>query len=82
MAVKKIVCTVTNDLNFDQRMIRICSSLQQGGYAVTLVGRVRENSQSLQQRIFQQKRLYCFFQKGKFFYAEYNIRLFFFKIDC
>lgn len=27
---------------------------------------------------FQQKRLHCFFDKGKFFYLEYNLRLLFF----
>lgn len=78
MGLKKIVCTVTNDLNFDQRMIRICSSLQQAGYDVTLVGRKKNESKPLNEKIFRQKRLYCFFQKGKLFYAEYNIRLFFF----
>lgn len=78
MAVKTIVCTVTNDLNFDQRMIRICTALQQSGYDVLLVGRKKNNSNPLQQKVFRQKRLYCFFQKGKLFYFEYNIRLFFF----
>ncbi|MGC4103367.1 MAG: glycosyltransferase [Ferruginibacter sp.] len=40
----------------------------------------------LTQQPFQQKRLRCFFEKGKLFYAEYNIRLFFYllfkKMDC
>ena len=78
MEVKNIVCTVTNDLNFDQRMIRICSSLQAHGYNVTLVGRLRKNSKDLTQKTFKQKRLFCFFDKGKIFYIEYNIRLFFY----
>lgn len=78
MALKKIVCTVTNDLNFDQRMIRICTSLQQAGYEVTLIGRTKKQSKPLEPKPFKQKRLYCFFQKGKFFYIEYNIRLFFY----
>lgn len=70
--------TVTNDLNYDQRMIRICSSLQQAGYDVLLVGRKRRSSKPLKQQPFQQKRLFCFFEKGKLFYAEYNLRLLFF----
>lgn len=74
----RICFTVTNDLNFDQRMIRICTSLAQTGYTVTLVGRLKKNSPALVQQVFSQKRLYCFFQKGKWFYMEYNIRLFFF----
>lgn len=78
MERKKIVCTVTNDLNFDQRMNRICSSLANAGYDVMLIGRNRPTSTPLNEKPFQQKRLNCFFDKGKLFYAEYNIRLFIF----
>jgi len=78
MAVKKIVCTVTNDLNFDQRMMRICNSLSAAGYDVLLVGRQRKKSLPLREKSFQQKRLFCLFDKGKLFYMEYNIRLFFY----
>lgn len=74
----KLFFTVTNDLNYDQRMIRICRSLSDAGYDVTLVGRKRKSSAPLNSNHFQQKRLYCFFEKGLFFYAEFNIRLFFF----
>ncbi len=73
-----IYFTVTNDLTYDQRMIRICSSLSHAGYEVVLVGRKRKNSITLINQPFQQKRLSCFFEKGKFFYAEYNLRLFFY----
>ncbi len=76
MKMKKIICTVTNDLNYDQRMIRICSTLSEAGYQVQLVGRLRSNSQPLATRIFEQKRLRCYFERGVLFYAEYNIRLF------
>jgi glycosyltransferase involved in cell wall biosynthesis len=74
LILKKICFTVTNDLNFDQRMIRICTSLVQAGYAVTLVGRTKKDS--LHNQPFAQKRLHCWFQRGKAFYAEYNLRLF------
>lgn len=73
---KRITCTVTNDLTFDQRMIRICTSLAKAGYEVTLIGRNRKSSQPLSQMPFNQKRIHCFFDKGKWFYIEYNIRLF------
>jgi len=63
-------------LNYDQRMIRICTSLANEGYDVTLVGRKKRNSLPLENKSFKQKRLYCFFEKGKLFYIEYNIRLF------
>src|ERR1700754_4459751 len=75
---KKIFCTVTNDLNYDQRMIRICTSLCTAGYDVTLVGRLSRTSLPLIDRPFRQHRLKMTFQKGKLFYLEYNLRLFLF----
>jgi glycosyltransferase involved in cell wall biosynthesis len=76
----RIIFTVTNDLNFDQRMIRICTTLGNNGYDVKLVGRKMIESSPLEKQPFHQKRLNCFFQKGFGFYAEYNIRLFFWLI--
>jgi len=78
MEIKRVVCTVTNDLNYDQRMMRICTSLSGAGYDVLLVGRKKRDSLPLQQKSFRQKRLFCFFEQGKLFYTEYNIRLFFY----
>ncbi len=75
---KRIFCAVTNDLNYDQRMIRICTSLATAGYSVTLVGRRRRGSVPLADRPFRQHRLAMWAQRGKLFYAEYQIRLFFF----
>ena len=72
----RLYFTVTNDLSYDQRMIRICSTLVNAGYKVVLVGRNLPGSIPLQAHPFRQKRLHCFFKKGKAFYAEYNIRLF------
>jgi glycosyltransferase involved in cell wall biosynthesis len=80
------VFTVTTDLTYDQRMIRICTSLAYAGYDVMLVGRKMKASLPLTVQPFKQKRLFCFFEKGKLFYAEYNIRLFFYllfkQMDC
>jgi len=77
---------VTNDLSYDQRMIRICTSLAKEGYTIKLVGRKLSTSIPLTQQSFQQKRIQCIFNKGKLFYAEYNIRVFFYllfkKMDC
>ena len=70
-----IVCTVTNDLSHDQRMRRICSTLQADGHAVTLVGRTLPNSGPLPEQPFRQYRIACKNQVGKRFYAEYNYRL-------
>ena len=59
-------------------MQRICTSLSQAGYAVVLVGIKTNNSIVLENRPFKQRRLKCLFEKGKLFYAEYNLRLFFY----
>ena len=75
--LKTLYFTVTNDLSYDQRMIRICGTLSEAGYQVVLIGRKMKDSPSLIKRGFAQKRLYCFFNKGKSFYIEYNIRLLF-----
>ena len=72
----RIICTVTNDLTYDQRMHRICSSLCKAGYQVELVGRQLSQSKPLENKTFRQTRLKNFFNKKVFFYAEHNIRLF------
>lgn len=74
----KVIIAVTNDLSYDQRMIKTANTLVALGYAVKMVGRVRPNSIPLVQEGFEQIRLNCIFDKGKLFYLEFNIRLFFF----
>ena len=79
MGNPKTICfTVTNSLSYDQRMQRICSSLARAGYNVILVGRKMPGSIPLTSQSFSQKRLAVWFQRGKLFYIEYNIRLFFY----
>ncbi len=78
MKSKRIVCTVTNDLNYDQRMIRICSTLADAGYDVTLVGFKRKKSKPLTERPFKQVRLPIIVEQGKLMYAHYWFNLFFF----
>ncbi len=73
---KRIVCTVTNDLNYDQRMIRICTSLSDAGYHVTLVGFERKNSKPIIPRPFEQIRLPIIAEQGKLMYAHYWFVLF------
>ena len=72
----RAVFCVTNDLNTDQRMIRICGTLQSNGWDVELIGREKRESASLLKRSYKQTRLKCWFEKGKLFYLEYNLRLF------
>jgi glycosyltransferase involved in cell wall biosynthesis len=75
---KIITVTVTNDLSYDQRMRRHSQIWVEAGYEVLLIGRTRSTSIPLSQEVFGQKRLSCWFQKGKLFYVFYNLRLFFF----
>ncbi|MEO1711800.1 MAG: glycosyltransferase, partial [Bacteroidota bacterium] len=58
-------------------MQRISSSLVAAGWEVVLVGRLRPNSKALPDFTFATHRLKCRFEQGKWFYLEYNIRLFF-----
>jgi glycosyltransferase involved in cell wall biosynthesis len=80
MATKKehILITVTNDLSYDQRMIKTANTLVDLGYSVELIGRKKKNSIPLKDASYKQKRLNCIFEKGKLFYLEYNIRLYFY----
>jgi glycosyltransferase involved in cell wall biosynthesis len=75
---KRLFFTVTNDLVFDQRMTRICTSLSRAGYTVTLIGRRHRDSPTLSMQPYRQRRLHTWFRRGKRFYVEYNLRLFFF----
>jgi hypothetical protein len=74
-SVPRLVFAVTTDLSYDQRMQRICASLAQAGYAVLLVGWQRPASVPLGPQPYAQHRLRGWFQHGKLFYLEYNLRL-------
>lgn len=78
---KRAILTVSNDLTYDQRMQRICSTLADDGWDVLLVGRRLSDSKPLDNQRFRQKRLPCFSQKGFLFYAEWNLRLFLFLLS-
>ena len=84
--MKSLTFTVINDLTYDQRMQRICNTLAHAGYKVLLIGKILPASLPLTKKIYKQKRLYCFFSKGKLMYLEFNLRLFFYllfiKSDC
>ena len=75
--MKRIIVSVTNDLTTDQRVDKVCSSLQKLSFDVLLVGRFLENSLPIKKK-YKTKRFTLIFNKGFLFYAEYNIRLFFF----
>ena len=58
-------------------MIRICETLCNEGYKVSLIGVQFSNSPKLIDKKFNQHRIKCFFKKRVGFYAEYNVKLFF-----
>ncbi len=74
----EIIFTVTTDLNYDQRMQRICTALADEGYRVKIIGRKKPDSEPLTKRNYRQKRISTVFKKSFLFYAEYNLRLFFY----
>ena len=74
--MKRIIVSVTNDLVSDNRVHKVCTSLESMGNKVLLIGRKFSNSHSVN-RDYKIKRFSLLFNKGPLFYAEYNFRLFF-----
>jgi glycosyltransferase involved in cell wall biosynthesis len=74
---KKIILAANSDLSFDQRMQRICQTLDQAGYHVFILGRCFPKSIELANENYQQERISLWFQKGKLAYIELNFRIFF-----
>lgn len=74
---KRIIIAVTNDLVTDQRVSRVANTLVDDGYEVYLVGRLLLHSLPIV-RPYKIKRFKLWFNKGPLFYANYNLRLFFF----
>lgn len=74
----KVVLSVTNDLYTDPRVDKVCNFLTRNGFDVTLVGRRYGDTATLAPRAYKTKRLRLLFRRGCLFYAEYNIRLFFY----
>ncbi|MCL2596356.1 MAG: glycosyltransferase [Paludibacter sp.] len=73
---KRIIISVTNDISTDQRVLKVANTLFENDFDVLLVGRELSNSLPLNLP-FQTKRMRLIFRRKVFFYAEFNIRLFF-----
>ncbi len=74
---KHFVIALTNDIVTDQRVSRIADTLVEQGYKITMIGRMLPHSMHLQ-RHYTTKRFKLWFNKGALFYANYNIKLFFY----
>lgn len=59
-------------------MLRICTTLAEAGYDVTIVGFKKKDSKPLTQRPYKQVRLPIIAEKGKLLYVDFWTKLFFF----
>jgi glycosyltransferase involved in cell wall biosynthesis len=74
--MKRVVVSVINDLSSDQRVHKVCSTLEKMGVEVELVGRLLPESKALE-RSYRTTRMRLWWRKGPAFYIEFQIRLFF-----
>ena len=79
MIKKKIFVAVTNDISTDYRVHKICNYLISKNYDVIVYGRTLPNTIPVirEYEIIRKKH---FFNHNFLFYAEFNIRLFFYLI--
>ncbi len=73
-----VIVSVISDLVTDQRVHKVAQTLHNMGFNVLLVGSKKRTSMPLAERDYITKRIAVVFQKGFLFYAEWNVRLFFF----
>ena len=73
--MKRAIVSVINDLATDQRVHRTAVTLQETGYAVTVVGRRLSGSLEIKDRPYATRRFRLLRNKGPLFYAAFNLRL-------
>ena len=77
METKRIIFTVTNNLESDQRVHKVASYFHENGWQVTVIGSNNRTCHPYKQA-YNTKRLNVWFKKGPLFYAEFNLKLFFY----
>jgi len=76
--MKKVTLVVTSDLVTDQRVHKIATTLSKNNYHVTVIGNEKKNSLPLlKNEYYETLRFRCWFKRGKLFYIEFQLRLFF-----
>jgi len=73
----QILISDTNDLGTDKRVLKTAQTLAQAGYDITLIGRYI-TGRELPKVTYTLKIFKMWFNSGFKFYAEFNIRLFFY----
>lgn len=76
--MRRICVSVSNDLICDNRVNKTCKSLVDYGLSVKLIGRAFKSSPFLPTRSYKCKRLSIIFKKNAIYYAELNLKLFFY----
>jgi glycosyltransferase involved in cell wall biosynthesis len=76
MRQKRVYITVSSDLATDNRVHRTCTLLQELGFKVFLLGRIKASSPVMPNRSYNVSRLRLIIEKGPLFYAMLNLRLF------
>ncbi len=73
---RKIIISTSNDISTDNRVNKVAVLLEDLGYEVEWIGREMKDSVELH-RSYLVRRMKLWNSKGGFFYAEFQIRLFF-----
>jgi glycosyltransferase involved in cell wall biosynthesis len=74
---KHITVLVSNDLQHDQRVAKVCATLLEMGFRITLVGRLLPHSKPFECP-YETRRFRLPFHTGALFYAALNVRLVFY----
>ncbi|MGB0885351.1 MAG: glycosyltransferase [Chitinophagales bacterium] len=72
---KKIVLFASSNIVYDQRMIKVCTSLQSNNFDICFVGRNKCGKALNNKFSFEVENLKCWFNKGFLFYLEFNLRI-------
>lgn len=74
--VEKIAICVTNDLVYDQRLLKTCNALRKHfNFEIICLGVERDREYGASNDVFEAFRFKMTFKKGPLFYLEYNLRL-------